>query len=506
MNQPSDRPNILLITTDQQHYQALGISNHVLATPNLDRLAAEGTVFDRAYCANPLCSPSRSSIITGQYPSTHGCWTIGTKLDESRPTLGSYLHEAGYATSLIGKAHFQPLASTPEQTSLEAPPTLRDLDFWAGFHGPYYGFDHIELARNHADEGWVGQHYALWMEENGLSTWRDHFRGPDNAGAGRRYAWDLPQEHHYTRFVADRSVAAIDRAADDDQPFFIWASFQDPHPPYLVPKPWASQYDAADIELPSRPDAAELAGASPWHRLTQQPDPDFGPWQETPYDNHGFRCHLIDPDTLRRDIATYYGMISFIDSSIGLVLSHLEERGLAENTMVIFTTDHGHFLGQHGLIAKGAFHYEDLIRIPMIIRYPGVVPMGHHTSALQSLVDFAPTFLTAAGASPRPDMQGVDQWSCWTGSGGPARDHVIVENRHQPTTVHIRTYVDDSYKLTVYRGMEFGELFNLTEDPDEHRNLFFDPDYQQLRLEVNERFLQAEISREASQYLRIAVA
>lgn len=271
---PPDRPNILLITTDQQHYQALGFRTPAVQTPNLDRLAADGTVFDRAYCPNPLCSPSRSSIITGQYPSTHGCWTIGTKLDEQRSTIGQYLHEAGYSTSLIGKAHFQPLASVPGQTSLEAPPTLRDLDFWAGFHGPYYGFDHIELARNHGDEAWAGQHYAIWMEENGFASWRDHFRGPGDS-VGRQYVWDLPQEHHYTRFVAERSASAIDEAADQGRPFFVWASFQDPHPPYLVPEPWASQYDPDDIQLPPKPDPDELAGASPWHRLTQQPDPDF---------------------------------------------------------------------------------------------------------------------------------------------------------------------------------------------------------------------------------------
>jgi uncharacterized sulfatase len=189
-------PNILLVTSDQQHYSALGVHTPVLQTPHLDALAAGGMRYNRAYCNNPLCSPSRSTMITGLYPSWHGCWTLGTKLDEDTRTVGEQFSAAGYATSLIGKAHFQPLATSPELTSLEAQPLLRDLDFWRGFHGPFYGFDHIELARNHADESHVGQHYAIWMEENGLPGWRDHFRSwpPVADEPVRRHSWDLPAE------------------------------------------------------------------------------------------------------------------------------------------------------------------------------------------------------------------------------------------------------------------------------------------------------------------------
>ncbi len=498
-----DRPNILLITTDQHHFECLGATNPVLQTPNLDRLAAAGTRFDRAYCPNPLCSPSRSSIITGQYPSSHGCWTIGTKLDEELPTVSGLLSRAGYASSLIGKAHFQPLASTPDQTSLEAPPRLRDLDFWRDFHGPYYGFDLIELARNHADEAWVGQHYALWMESRGLTGWRDFYRS-DNGEPGRRHSWDLPPEHHYTTFVAERSVAAIERAAADRQPFLTWASFQDPHPPYLVPEPWASMYYPADVPI-GRLVPGELDAMPPWFAATQQQRPDFGAWQETPFTNHGFHSHLIAEAELRRNVATYYGMISFIDAGVGTILAALDRLGLTESTIIVFTTDHGHFLGAHGLIAKGAFHYEDLIRIPMIVRAAGV-PAGRRTDALQSLVDYAPTFLTAAGLEVPPRMQGVDQWPVWTGATDSVRDHALVENRHQPTRVHLRTYVEDRFKITVHRDQPYGELFDLADDPGEHRNRFDDPAYATIRAELTERFLNAELARERSRYPRIAVA
>ncbi|SED49727.1 sulfatase family protein [Ruania alba] len=500
------RPNILLITTDQQHHSALGSVTPMLDTPNIDSIGTDGVTVDRAYCNNPLCSPSRSSIITGEYPSWHGCWTIGTKLEEERTFLGDLLGQAGYQTSLIGKAHFQPLASTPEQTSLEAQPTLRDLDFWREFHGPYYGFDHIELARNHADESHVGQHYAIWMEEQGLTDWADYFQSwPEVRGDERQHSWDLPAEYHYSTWTAERTIAAIDRAADTDDPFFTWASFHDPHPPYLVPEPYASMYDPAEVE-PGRLEPGELEKMAPWFALTQQHDPNFSPWQETPHQNHGFHSHLTDEDKLRKDIAVYYGMMTLIDDQVGRILDHLASRGLAENTLVIFTSDHGHFLGQHGLVAKGAFHYEDLLRVPFLARWPQRIPAGSRTSSLLGLIDLAPTMLTAAGLDVPGSTQGVNQLDVWTGEHDTARDHVIVENRHQPTAVDLRTYIDGRYKLTVYRGHPWGDLFDLHTDPGEVNNLFDHPDHQDLRHQLALRAIDTELARQPTTYQRIARA
>ena len=161
---PPDRPNILLITSDQQHYSTLGAVNDRIQTPALDRLCDEGVRFDRAYCPNPTCTPSRASIITGMYPSQHGAWALGTKLFEDVPVITDTFRKAGYSTSLVGKAHFQPLASEPGAESIECLPLIRDLDYWRGFHGPFYGFEHIETARMHGSEHLVGQHYAIWLE------------------------------------------------------------------------------------------------------------------------------------------------------------------------------------------------------------------------------------------------------------------------------------------------------------------------------------------------------
>jgi arylsulfatase A-like enzyme len=496
-----------LITTDQQHHQALGLHTPVLRTPHIDGLAADGLRLDRAYCNNPLCSPSRSTLITGEYPSWHGCWTIGVKLDEDRVFLGDLLRAGGYDTALIGKAHFQPLASEPGETSLESEEKVRDLDFWRSFHGPYYGFEHIELARNHADESHVGQHYAIWMEDQGFDQWRDYFQSwPPRAGEPHReHRWDLPAELHYTRWTAERSIAAIDRALDSKRSFFTWASFHDPHPPYLVPEPYASMYDPADVR-PGRLMPGELSLMPPWLGMTQEASPDFSPWQETPYTNHGFHSHVIGEAALRKNIATYYGMMTFVDDEVGRILRHLEDRGVADETLVVFTSDHGHYLGQHGLIAKGAFHYEDLLRVPFLARWPGVIPPGTTSAGLLGLVDLAPTLLRAAGLPIPGRMQGVDQLAVWRGDAAFARDHVVVENRHQPTAVDLRTYIDDRYKLTIYRNQPWGEVFDLAEDPEERRNLFNDPAHQPLRAELALRALRTEMRREPTAHRRIAVA
>jgi len=502
-----NRPNILLITSDQQHYSTLGVINPRIKTPALDRLAAEGTRFTRAYCPNPVCSPSRSSIITGLYPSVHGCWTIGVKLPEDVPTIGQMLSAAGYATGLIGKAHFQPLASTPESPSLECQPILRDLDFWRGFWGPWYGFAHIELCRNHADESHAGQHYAIWMEENGLTNWREYFRPwpPDPTQQRRQHVWDLPERYHYNCWIAERSMAFIEQAQATGRPFFLWASFPDPHPPYLVPEPWASLYDPAEME-PGAVVPGEHDRNPPHFRKTQEAHPDFSMYRETPFANHGFHSHLRDPERLKKDMAVYYGMVSFMDREIGRILDCLDRLGLAENTLVVFTTDHGHFLGQHGLVAKGAFHYEDLLRLPFLVRWPGRVPAGRTCDALQSLVDLAPTFLAAAGLPVPGAMQGVNQLPVWQGTLEAARDHVIVENRHQPTAVHLRTYIDRRYKITVYRDQPYGELFDLEEDPGEVRNLWDDPAAAPLKLQLLHAFVNAELKREPMRMPRVASA
>jgi arylsulfatase A-like enzyme len=507
------RNNILLITTDQQHYDAMGVTNPRIRTPALDRLCAEGTRFTRGYCPNPTCTPTRASMITGLYPSSHGAYSLGTMLDESIPTVGESFAKNGYRSTLIGKAHFQPLRCAPGYPSLERQPTMRDLDFWRSFNGPWYGFDRIEVGRMHADESHAGQHYAIWLEEHGLDDWRDYFQPwPPRPKEKSQYnerdqrAWKLPEELHHTRWIGERSIANLEDHAAEEQPFFLWTSFFDPHPPYVVSEPWASVYDPDEM-VPGTFENGEFDDMPPHFAKTQEQAPDFSMYDE-PGGNglHGCHSQLRDPEELKKDIACYYGMTSFIDQEIGRILDSLDRLGLAENTLVVFSSDHGHFMGHHGLTAKGPFHYEDLVRVPWIVRQPGAVPAGRTSDAIQSLVDLPQSFLSTCGIEPPGAMQGVDQSAVWRGEAERARDHAIVENRHNPTSMHLRTYIDERYKLTVYREESFGEMFDLVEDPGERRNLWDDPSSAAIKAQLMHKFVQSALRAESTPMPRIAGA
>jgi len=510
MNKPAKRPNILLVTSDQHHFSALGAVNPKIKTPALDRLCRGGVRFDRAYCCNPTCTPARASIITGMYPSQHGAWSLGTKLFEDVPTVGDALATAGYRTALVGKAHFQPLASRPGMESIEAQPTLRDLDFWRGFKGPWYGFEHVETARMHCCESHAGGHYALWLEEKGLENWRDYFEDWPSDDAKRKSllssrSWKLPEELHYSAWTGERTIAQMRASVEEGKPFFIWSSFHDPHPPYLVPEPWASMYDPAEME-PGRMTPGEHDRNPEHFRKTQELDRDY--WSKALEGEgavHGGHCQLRDEAELRKDMAVYYGMTSLMDKHIGRILDELDRLGLSEDTIVVFTTDHGHFLGQHGLTAKAIHHYEDLIRIPFLVRWPGEAPSGAVSTCLQSLVDLAPSFLQAAGLEAPGLMTGVSQIGCWKGGPEP-RPFAIVENHHGNRKFHMRSYVESRYKITVYRNGVEGELFDLGADPGELRNLWDDPGSQELKCRLLHSFMQATLQAEPERMPRIAGA
>jgi uncharacterized sulfatase len=290
---------------------------------------------------------------------------------------------------------------------------------------------------------------------------------------------------------------------EKEEPFFLWASFFDPHPDYLVPEPWDTMYDPDKLTLPSVV-PGEHDNNPPHFRMTQEANPDFTAWKESGYGIHGYHSHQrFDEAEQRRNMATYYGMISMMDAYIGRILDKVDELGLAEDTLIVFTTDHGHFFGQHGLHFKGGFHYEDVIKLPFIVRYPGKVPSGQKSEALQSLIDLAPTFLSISGLPIPRTMTGVDQSKVWFGEAGSARDHILCEFRHEPTTIHQKTYVDERYKITVYYNQTYGELFDLAEDPNELDNRWNKSEYASLKSELLLKFAWAELGIESLPMPRI---
>jgi uncharacterized sulfatase len=506
MSNVKEKTNILLITSDQQHWMTLGINNPEIKTPNLDRLAAAGTVFDRAYTVNPTCTPTRCSIISGVYPSQHGAWSLGTKMPESVHTVGEDFSKNGYKTALIGKAHFQQLLDHPHYRSIESNPLQQNLDFWREFNGPFYGFDHVELARNHTDEFHVGQHYALWMEEKGFKEWRKCFVKPGGTAEKQELTWNIPEEYHYDAWIAERTNALLEEYSGNGDNFFLWASFLDPHPPYLAPEPWDKMYDPDALSLPTVAEG-EHDKNPPHFAMTQMEKPDFSFFKEKDgHGCHGCNCHLRSDEQKRKEMAVYYGMVSLMDKYIGKILDKLDELGLTESTLIVFTTDHGHFYGQHGLVAKGPFHYEDMVKVPFIASLPGKIAAGKRSDSLQSLVDLAPTFLSYAGIDIPRCMTGLPQKEVWNGDASKARDHVIVENHHQPTTIHLHTLVTDRYKITVYRNKNYGELFDLEEDPGELNNLWDSESHKEIKSDLLLKFLHARMETEPMWMPRVCSA
>lgn len=492
-NKISQKPNILLITTDQQHYSMLGAVNDILKTPNLDSLAEEGIRFNRTYCANPTCSPSRASIITGMYPSCHGCWSLGTKLPESVHTLGEYLKNNGYHTALVGKAHFQPTRSTDDYSSFETPEYMWDIDFWRNFNNDFYGFEKIALLSNHTAEHWVGQHYVAWLEDNGCKNWKKYFFKPrgkmHNKYMGR---WKIPEEYHYNNFIAETSNKLIEEYAKKDEPFFLWSSFPDPHYPQLVPKPWDKMYDYRDMELPEF-SYEEHEKNPPYFKEVLKKKPNLDEYRESGYAIHGFERNYYNKKRLKKQLAYSYGMMSFTDKYIGKILDKIKALNLDDNTLIIFTTDHGDLFGQHGLMHKCIFHYEDLLRVPMIVKYKNHIPENTVSDSLQSLVDIAPTILDYCSLPIGDGMQGVSQKNVWNGEVDSARDFVICENRHEPHTLHMVSFVTDNFKITVHEGRTYGELYDLKNDEGEHYNLWDEPQIKDIKFDLLCRFLIAEI-------------
>ena len=516
----SERTNVLFITSDQQHWSAMGYLNPEVKTPNLDKLVREGCSFHRAYTVNPTCTPTRASWITGLYPSQHGAYSLGTKLPEEVPTLGGYLGEAGYSTALVGKAHFQPLKGNAEFPSLESYPVLHDLQFWQGFTGPFYGFNHVELARNHTDESHVGQHYALWMESKDYPNWRDYFvpSKPGQNTVGDKLtdsphsqpapgeAWEIPEEIHYNAWIAERTNSLMNDYAESDDPFFLWASFFDPHPAYMVPEPYASMYDPSKVTVPEGVEG-EFNDKPPYFLKALEEQPDFSDFAE-PGGNgiHGAGSHLRSREQKAKNIATMYGMMTMLDTYIGKILDNLERLGLRENTLVCFTSDHGDFWGQHGLVAKAIHHYEDLLRVPLVVRKPGAIPAGIVSEALQSTVDLAPTFMSYAGLEAPGSMSGRDMKAAWEGDENAVRDHVIVENQHQPTTMNMRTYINARYKMTIHYRRNYGELYDLQTDPGELKNLWDFSDHAAVKSDLLLEFLYGEMEKAPLPMPRIAGA
>lgn len=474
------RPNVLLITTDQQRADTLGAYGSPMgATPRLDALAAEGARFDQAFCQHPYCQPSRWTILTGQHPRTHGVWTNGIDPTptQQREAFSTRAARGGYRTAFVGKAHlasnlvFCRSRSPHMETFANA---ARMPDDWTG---PYMGFEHVQLLQlGHYPGGYgpwpLGLHYGRFLAREGrVEALRRFYLASRRAGLSPRptapETWHsaLPVELHPTTWVADGAIDFIRHPARRDAPWLLWTSFADPHHPLDPPAPWCFRYRPEDVHPPRR-DPAELATKPPPQRRFAEGLPLLGYFNPP-----GMK---LPEHQLREMIAAYYGMVAQLDDAIARVLAALDASGQSSNTLVVFTTDHGELLGDHGLLFKGPFHYDGLLRVPLILRGPGITP-GAVVRDPVGTIDLVPTFEALTGVSREGAL--VEGRSLLpTLTGDESREWAICENDTRfagfPLKVHVQTLIGHRYKLNRHVGVPYGELYDRAEDPDERVNLW----------------------------------
>lgn len=475
---------ILFVTTDQQRWDAIGANGGRIArTPAVDALAAAGINFRRAHNQNVVCMPARSTMLTGQHVRSHGVTMNGIPLPEDGPDVARLLREAGYRTALIGKAHFEP-------SSAPGGPYYENFAASRGLSGPHRGFERMELCAHTGRAGRSLYHYPKWLAENhsGAAEGFQEYVTPQKTISCRRggdtgaiQVWHnaIPRELYHTDWVADRVIAFLDMLAADED-WFVWMSFPDPHHPWDPPASELKRVNWRDLPLPegcpgNRDEAERILAQKPRHWL----DWYLGRAQfnyEIP--SEFVPCQLT-ADQIREVNAMVHIENELIDEALARVLGHIDRRGWGADTDVLYTTDHGEFQGDFGMLFKGPYHVDSLMRVPFVWRpapsagiAPAVIdaPVGH--------VDLARTFCAIAGIAPDDRMQGA--MLPISGAGG--RERVLTEwdGGFGGHDIRLRSIFRDGYLCTVYEpsntyaGTE-GELYDLTNDPRQWENLWSDP-------------------------------
>jgi arylsulfatase A-like enzyme len=476
------RPNILFISTDQQRADCLGVMGRKVHTPHLDLLAREGTLFTACITPNLVCQPARASILTGLLPRTHGVCDNGIDLPPEPAMQGfaAQLSRAGYDTALIGKAHF----ATAHTFAPTGTPECRFSmhRYGPNWTGPYMGFQSVELVvEGHNTflpmEPPYGQSYEAWFYADGHGALKNELyrknAGPDVKGAPQTWHSALPPAWHNSTWIADRTIAFLN--AKRDRPFCLWASIPDPHHPFDCPVPWSLLHRPEDVDLPPHR-TLDLDCRPWWHRAALEGVPNLADPKLREFRAKHSRTPVLTDDQLREVIANYYGMIALADHNVGRILTELHRLDLADNTLVVVVSDHGDWLGDHGLLLKGPMPYEGLLRVVCMMRGPGV-PAGAVCGEPVSSLDMPATFLDFAGVA-RPES-----WHSRSllpvARGDEAREFAYSEwdlsDSRCGVALNLRTVRTAADKLTIEAISGAAELYDLVKDPFETTNVADDP-------------------------------
>ena len=472
-----DRPNIILIMADQLRFDAVGsYGSRAAHTPNLDRLADQGVLFERAYVSSPICTPSRASLMTGKTVPGHGVYRLYDNLPEDQVLFTRRLQESGYRTALFGKLH---VSGRLYENSKRHPNDGFDIYEWS-----------LEPSL-HMESPYNG--YARWLKA----------RDPafhDRLLREKRKLLHGPRELHLTHWAAQRTIDVIEQS-QPGEPFFTLMSVFDPHNPYEgYPLEMA---DLVDPRAVKDPVASGESGPMP-----------------TPEQHERQRSYLgefddFTPRQLRKMRHDYHANVALVDAEVGRVLASLEKKGIADNTLVIFTSDHGDMLGDHRLFVKGAFFYDPSVRVPLILRWPAALPAGKRLSQLVQMHDLAATVLAAAGVLDEEAQAALsdshDLSPMARGEVASVRDFVTCTYRNTGiwnTGTYPEPRIDATmilgtrYKLNVFltpRGSESaleGQLFDMQSDPNELHNLWERPAYSGIRFDLLSRLLAWETRQE----------
>lgn len=452
------KPNIVYILADQHRHDALsGLGHPVVRTPNLDRLAAEGTLFESAWCQSPVCQPSRASIITGAHVAWHGISRnrVGD-FDPNWPTFMRQLRAAGYDTANVGKTHF----FWPRRPETERTIDLADEygEFVAGF-----GFDHVveEFDRYLHVMSQFATPYVRFLEEAGaLERYRDAVRSVFRLTP---HHWDgivspLPKELDLTSFLTEEAISWLHSRRAATAPFFLQLSYVAPHVPLMGDPDWSSYYD--ELEMPDRIAEPATAKTELWNRYLDR------------LRGHS-NSHLLTDEYVAKGARQYYAMISLIDECVGRVRAALDETGQLERTWIIYSADHGEMLGDHQLMAKMNF-YRPSVQVPAIIRVPpGTFTAQPRVVDLIEAVDITATVLDIAQAEPLSSCVGRSLLGAMRGEEASLRPYAVSEiSSNVAGEVDFVAVTDGSVRATVERHSGvLCEVFDLVGDGDEIENL-----------------------------------